>query len=107
MSDRSHPNGGTGKARFVSKLNATVMSIGVSEVNVPPTRPIRSINMINPNLENVQRLFHESCIKVKEGFVLKKYSFDLPEYLQGSVLPVEAMAFEQDILILIAKKMGV
>ena len=73
-----------------------------------PTQPtVRSVNQINPTLKNIERLFYEACVKVKEGFVLKKFAFECPEYLQGTVLPVEALAFEKDILILIAKKMGV
>lgn len=44
---------------------------------------------------------------MKEGFQAKKFPFECPEYLQGTALPVEALAFEKDILILIAKKMGV
>ena len=34
-------------------------------------------------------------------------SFDLPEHLQGGNLPTVALAFEKDVLFLIAKKMGV
>ena len=70
-------------------------------------KPVRSVNQINPSLKNVQKIYTEACIKVKEGFILKKYPFDCPEYLQGTVLPVEALGFEQNILILIAKSMGV
>lgn len=38
---------------------------------------------------------------------MKKMGFELPEHLSGGSLPVVALAFERDILILIAKKMGV
>ena len=72
-----------------------------------PKPIIRSVNQINSSPQNVERLFYEACIKVKEGFQAKKFPFECPEYLQGTALPVEALAFEKDILILIAKKMGV
>lgn len=70
-------------------------------------RPVRSLNHVNPSPQNVERLFFEACIKIKESINSKKLPFDLPEHLQGTALPVEAIAFEKDILILIAKKMGV
>lgn len=72
-----------------------------------PKKEIQSLNSINPSPQNVDRLFHEACQKIKEAFVLKKMGFELPEHLSGGSLPVVALAFERDILILIAKKMGV
>lgn len=66
-----------------------------------------SLNKIDPNYKNVEKLFHEACVKVKEGFGLKKWGFDLPEHLQNNTLPVESLAFEREILLLISKKMGI
>jgi len=50
-------------------------------------------------------LFADALVAVKEGFVHKKFGFDLPENLHGGA--IEALAFNRDILILVAKKMGV
>ena len=55
----------------------------------------------------MERLFFEACVKVKEGFAAKKYGYELPERLTNSAMPVEILAFEKDILILIGKKMGI
>ena len=72
-----------------------------------PRRKINSLNQLNSSPQNVERLFHEACFKVKEGFVLKKWGFELPEHLHPSHLPPESLAFDKDILLLITKKMGI
>ena len=56
----------------------------------------------------MERLLHEACVKTKEAYTLKKMGgAELPEHLQGSNLPVEAIALEKDLLIMVAKRMGV
>ena len=116
---------GGSKARFIDRQGARTSrtNMGIQQIDDStyasqtntlmsqdmgrPKSIIRSVNQINSSPQNIERLFYEACIKVKEGFQAKKFSFECPEYLQGTSLPVEALAFEKDILILIAKKMGV
>ena len=63
-------------SQYASQTN-TIMS---TEVGRP--RPIiRSVNQINSSPQNIERLFYEACMKVKEGFQAKKFSFECPEYL--------------------------
>lgn len=38
---------------------------------------------------------------------MKKHGFEIPEKFQGHYLPVEALAFDRDILMLITKEMGI
>jgi len=63
-------------SQYGSKTN-TILSH--ADAGMP--RPFRSVNSINPSPQNVERLFYEACTKVKEGFVMKKFAFECPEYL--------------------------
>ena len=90
-----------------STLSATNTAAGSTVGTDGMYVQVRSLNDINPSYNNVERLFHEACTKVKEGFVHKKFPFSLPDHLSDSSLPVEALGFDRQILILIADKMGV
>ena len=70
-------------------------------------KKINSVNGIEPTLRNVDKLFRAACKKTKEGFQLKRFGWDLPEHLQSHFLPVEALAFDRDVLLLISKEMGI
>ena len=61
--------------------SAMYQSSLLTDKSMSPRRKINSINQLNPSPQNVERLFHEACFKVKEGFALKKWGFELPDHL--------------------------
>ena len=72
-----------------------------------PKIKIKSVNGIEQSFKHIEKLFRDACKKVKEGFLMKKHGFEIPEKFQGHYLPVEALAFDRDILMLITKEMGI
>ena len=109
VSARSKDSHQAGKARFQRRGNKSgqssadhsMASGSVTMLNSKMrTSPKRSLNHVISSPQNVERLLHEACVKTKEAYVLKKMgSQELPEHLQGSNLPVEALALEKDLLI--------
>ena len=103
------------RKKNVSRMNLTndksafsaTNTVGSGTVGTYTVKQVQSLNDVVPSYENVERLFYEACTKVREGFVQKKYKVTLPEHLSDSSLPVESLAFDREVLILIADKMGV
>ena len=66
-----------------------------------------SLNALDTTPDSIQKLFYATLKTVREGFKLKKWGFDLPDHLQESHVPAEALVLDIELLVFIAKKMGV